>query len=63
MKGHEDQLLRIRVTFYTFTLFYLRVRTEELRDSGNPPFHCYVIFMCVHKIYERKWSTMYGTLP
>ena len=54
MKGHEDQLLLICVTFYTFTLFYLRARTEELRDSGNPPFHCYVIFMCVHKIYERK---------
>ena len=54
MKGHENQLLRIRVTFYTFTLFYLRARTEELRDSGNPPFHRYVIFLCVHKIYELK---------
>ena len=32
MKGHEDQVLHIRVTFYTFTLFYLRTRTEELRD-------------------------------
>ena len=54
MKGHEDQGLRIRVTFYTFTLFYLRARTEELRESGDPPLHCYVIFMCAHKIYERK---------
>ena len=32
MKGQEDQVLHIRVTFYTFTLFYLRARTEELPD-------------------------------
>ena len=40
-RQREVQLLRIRLTFHTMSLFtrvrFTSVRTEKLRDSGNPP--------------------------
>ena len=38
-KLSEVHLLCLRVTCHTLPVFYLRtcVRTEKLRDSGNPP--------------------------
>ena len=43
-KLREVQFLRVRATYQTLPLFYYarknyftKVRTEKLRDSGNPP--------------------------